>query len=44
LTSSTITQVTERMVSPSMETIASVSFRTISRFCASVKTPSITLT
>src|SRR5262249_39396141 len=44
LTSSTITKVTGRMFSPSMETMASVSLRIMSRFWASLKTPSITLT
>ena len=34
LTSSTITQVTSRIFSPSIETIASVSLRIISCFCA----------
>ena len=42
LTSSTITEVTERKFSPSMETIVSVSLRIISCFCAGEKTPSIT--
>jgi hypothetical protein len=31
------------MFSPSIETVASVSRRIISRFCGSVKTPSMTL-
>ena len=44
LTSSTTTQVTGRMFSPSMSTIASVRRSTMSRFCSAVKTFSMTLT
>src|SRR5262249_9715402 len=44
LTSSTTTQVTDRMFSPSIETIVSVSLRIISCFCAGVNTPSISFT
>src|SRR5215472_16247534 len=43
-TSSSTHQVTPRMFSPSIDTIASVSFCTISRRCELEKTPSITLT
>src|SRR5215472_5326383 len=42
-TSSSTHQVTPRMFSPSIDTIASVSFCTISRRCELEKTPSITL-
>src|SRR4051794_20304445 len=38
------TQVTWRMFSPSISTIASVSFSIIARFSSSLKTPSISLT
>src|SRR3954447_22822573 len=38
------TQVTPRMLSPSMSTIASVSFSIISRFSSESKTPSMSLT
>src|SRR5262249_30450967 len=44
LTSSMMTDVTWRMVSPSIDTMTSVSFRIISCFCAGVNTPSINLT
>src|SRR4051795_13354937 len=44
LTSSTTTQVTPRMFSPSISTIVSVSFSIISCFWSSRKTPSMTLT
>jgi hypothetical protein len=44
LTSSITTQVTARRFSPSIAIIVSVSFRTISCFCAGVKTPSISFT
>ena len=43
-TSSSTHQVTPRMFSPSIDTIVSVSFCTISRRCEAEKTPSITLT
>jgi hypothetical protein len=43
-TSSTTTQVTGRMASPSIATIASVSSETIRRFCSGVNTSSISLT
>src|SRR5262249_40263478 len=43
-TSSTTTQVTCRIFSPSTLTMASVSFFTISCFCESEKTPSMSLT
>src|SRR5215831_7025205 len=43
-TSSITTQVTLRMFSPSIQTTASVSFFTISRFCESENVPSMTLT
>src|SRR6266550_2009289 len=44
LTSSIVTQVTWRMFSPSIETIASVTFSIIAFFCESEKTPSMTFT
>src|SRR5262249_35010943 len=44
LTSSRTTHVTGRRFSPSIDTIASVSLRLISCFCAGVNTPSISLT
>jgi len=43
-TSSTITQVTWRMFSPSIATIASVGSLTIRCFCSSEHTPSMSLT
>src|ERR1700710_664561 len=43
-TSSTTTQVTPRMFSPSIETIASVRRSTICFFCSDVNTSSISLT
>ena len=39
-----MTQVTWRMLSPSMATIASVSSSTIRRFCSGVNTSSMSLT
>jgi hypothetical protein len=44
LTSSTMTQVTGRMFSPSIATMASVRLRTICCFCSPENTPSTSFT